>query len=247
MKVGKKRERRSIQGWTDLSDMKDLHKGAKCFICGAGPSIGFLNLEGIHDHVVIAVNSAALLMPWRDGSKERRFWVSNDVLCMRWDYFTTHVCKFNSTKLVRTSWKKYHGKIDADNFRYFAPRLVQTHPLDPTDTGLCSVSSVPTAIDLALLLGCKSIYLLGVDHRLVHGNSHFWQFWSRLKWPTRTDKGKNFRPAKAAQENVFVRNKPVFQALSCYASSMECEIYNCSIRTKLDMFPIVPLEEALGE
>ncbi len=252
MKRKVERYRNPPKGWTDLSDFKDINSGSKCFVVGAGPSLAFLDISPIHDHVVIAVNSSALLMPWnQEGDLSKRFWISNDVLCMRWDYFDTHVKTACCTKLIRTSWYKNHDQLKGHNFRYFSPRHTgvpaKTRPvkqLDPDDPGLCSVSSVPAAVDFAVLMGCKQVYLLGADHKMVHGNSHFWQFWDKSKWPQRKDKEKFFKPEKKHQVRVFDQNVRVFKALKKFASSKGTSIYNCSSRSALDLFKKIPFEEA---
>ncbi len=212
MNPTRKRQGRKLRSFTDLSDFDNAYSGQKCFIVGAGPSLISLDLLGIHEHVVISVNSSVLLMPWMLGNADKRFWVSNDVLCLRWSYFWTHVANAKCSKVVRTSWRKYEDKLLGYNFRYFAIRKSEKHPLQP-DKGLCFTSSVPTAIDFALRMGCKQIYLLGVDQKMVHGNSHFWQFWSKDKWPSRSDKSKLFRPEQKHQIKVFEHNEQVFSAL----------------------------------
>ena len=109
-------------------------------------------------------------MKWRDaGDITSRFWVSNDTLCTKWSYFWTHVLRADCTKVVRITWKKYDEDLRGYNFRYFATRKSDTE-IDSDDPGLCSQSSIPTAIDLSILLGCKQIYLLGVDNCMVNGN-----------------------------------------------------------------------------
>lgn len=240
-----KRTRRKPLGFTELSDLRDLHVNAKCFILGAGPSVGFLNLKGIEEHVVISVNSSIMLLDWSKGLSDRRYWISNDVLCMRWSYFWKQVLKGQCNKLVRTSWRKNDEQLRPHGFRYFAPRDSQSIPLNENEDGLCSVSSVPTAIDLALLLGCQSIYLLGVDQAMIHGNSHFWQFWPKEKWPQRNDKGKNFRPEQKHQMGIFDLNTSVFEALRELANRKKVSIYNCSLRSQLKVFPKLPFEQSL--
>lgn len=247
MLKGKIRQHTPVRGWTDLSDLRSKHNGEKCFVVGAGPSIGFLNLEPIQRHVVISVNSSALLMNWSSGDPSKRYWISNDRLCLRWDYFWTHVLRAKCNKIVRTSWKKYDDQIKDHGFRYFAPRKHESSVFYPDDGGLCSVSSIPTAIDLALLMGCAKIYLLGVDQRMLHGNSHFWQFWDRKKWPKRNDKGKNFRPEQKHQKKVFDQNVEVFDALKKYANSKGSIIKNCSSVSSLKVFEQISLADALGE
>lgn len=246
MNPTRKRIGRKLKSFTDLSDFRNLHSGEKCFIVGAGPSVGLLDLDGIHDHVVIAINSAALLMPWRNGDSTRRFWVSNDVLCLRWNYFWTHVAKANCTKVVRTSWRKYEDKIKGlPDFRFFERRKSESHPLDVDDPGLCYTSSVPTALDFALRMNCTQIYLLGVDQKMVHGHSHFWQLWAPEKWPIRTDKNKGFRPEQKHQIKVFGENTPVFSTLGKLAEKKSAAVYNCSNISNLKVFPQISLEQAL--
>jgi hypothetical protein len=247
MKRESKRTPRAIKSYTDLSDFADTNQGAKCFVCGAGPSLAFVDLSGIHDHVVISVNSSILRMPWdKEGDISRRFWITNDTLCMRWDYFWKTVIRSHCNKIVRTSWRRHDDKLKHHGFRYFAPRETEKSPLSDADGGLCFVSSVPTAIDLALLMGCKQIYLLGVDHRMVHGNSHFWQFWPKNKWPQRSDKTRNFRPEQSHQIAKFEENLQVFESLKELAARKGSEIHNCSSRTTIDVFEFMTLEKALS-
>lgn len=247
MQNGKVRERTPKIGWTDLSDLYDRHAGKKCFVVGAGPSIGFLNLDPIQSNVVISVNSSALLMKWDTGEPDNRYWISNDSLCLKWDYFWTSVLRAKCNKIVRTSWKKYNDQIKDHGFRYFTPRQCESPPLSDDDGGLCSVSSVPTAIDLAIRLGCDRIYLLGVDQKMLHGNSHFWQFWDRKKWPKRLDKSRNFRPEQKHQSKVFEQNVAVFTALKLYAESKSAVIKNCSPTTSLNVFSQISFADAIGE
>lgn len=244
MKKGIVRKRQKPVAWTDLSRFVGIHTNQRCFVVGASPSLAFLDISKIHYHVVIAVNSAALLMPWDHGDESKRFWLSNDALCLQWTYFYSHVLKAHCTKLVRTSWRKQDEEIRNHDFQYFAPRK-QDVIIDSNDGGLCSVSSIPTAIDFALLMGCKPIYLLGVDQRMVHGNSHFWQFWDQSKWPQRMDKERNFRPEQKHQAQVFDQNIKVFVALKHYADQQSTPIYNCSSRSRLEIFPKIAFEESL--
>lgn len=247
MEKDKSRTRREMQGWTDLSDLKDKHLGEKCFVVGAGPTVGFLKLNVIENDVIISVNSSIMLFDWSQGSDGYRYWTSNDVLCMRWDYFWKYVLRANCTKVVRTSWKKYDEQIANHGFRYFAPRKSQSSPISSEDGGLCSVSSVPTAIDLAILMGCKKIYLLGVDQKMIHGNSHFWQFWDRKKWPIRQDKQKNFRPEQKHQHRIFEENVDVFTSLRDHAAQCGAVIKNCSTASSLKVYDFITLTDALGE
>lgn len=235
------RNRPKIRFWTDLSDLYKIHNKKKCFIVGAGPSLNNLCLDKIHNDVVISVNSSSMLMPWGHGSSEKRYWVSNDSLCLYWSYFVPYVCESNCNKIVRTSWKKYDNIISKYGFRYFAPR-VKKNIVDPKDNGLFSVSSVPTSIDLAIFMGCNEIYLLGVDHCTIDGKSHFWQFWDNKKHPTL--KTKQYTPSIKQQKHMFNMNINTFKILNEYAKSQSISIKNCSRVSVLDMFEKEDLDHA---
>jgi len=233
---------------TDLSDLKNLHENEKCFVIGAGPSLYGLDSSVLEKHVVIAVNSSVVIFKWCKGEPDRRFWVSNDTLCMRWDYFWTQVLRAQCNRVVRTSWSRYDKKIEGHGFRYFRPRKSGADDgksLSASDGGLCSISSVPTSIDLAILLGCKKIFLLGVDHKMLNAKSHFWQFWPVKKWPKRKDRNRFFRPEQSHQTAVFEKNMAVYKALDIYAKENGVEIYNCTKRSVIKSFPKITLDEAL--
>lgn len=240
-----KRQPKKHKPYTDLSDLIDIHRDEKCFVLGAGPSIAFQDLSSIFDHVVISTNSSILLTPWDKGVSDRRYWISNDSLCLQWTYFWKNVIRSHCHKFVRTSWRKYDDKIFRHGFRYFAPRKVEKIPLQKLGQRLCSTSSVPTAIELAILTGCNQIYLLGIDHRMIHGNSHFWQFWPKEKWPQRKDKGKNFRPEQKHQLKVFQQNLDAYVALKELADREGREIHNCGTRSIVEAFPMLSLDDAL--
>ncbi|KKN26822.1 hypothetical protein LCGC14_0870810 [marine sediment metagenome] len=244
-----KRQSRQLAEYSDISNLKGVHQGRKCFVCAAGPSIGFLDLSDIHEHVVIAINSSILLMDWDKGEKDRRYWISNDSLCLYWNFFWRNVLRSKCQKLVRTSWKPHDEKIRGHGFRYFAPRKRERLLLSSQDGRLCSNSSLPTGIDLATLLASPgaNIFLLGADHKMVSGKSHFWQFWPKEKWPQRKDKGRNYCPEQSHQIRKFQTNKHSYIALKEYANRLGSKIYNCSTRTTISdsIFPRISLERAL--
>ncbi len=243
MKKGQERKSRDLKPYYDLSHLKGAHEGRTCIVLGAGPSVAFLNLKNVDNHVVISVNSSILLLDWDKGDPADRYWISNDVLCMQWDYFWKNVVKSKCNKIVRTSWKEHSNKLMKYDFRFFGPRDSEKSPLTNDGDKLCSVSSIPTAIDLAILTGCKDIYVLGADHRMMHGNSHFWQFWPKARWPQRTTKGKNYRPEQSHQIRKFQENFLTYESLQELADREDANIYNGSHSSTIEVFQKVPLSE----
>lgn len=230
---------------SDIKQFKDIHLGNKAFVCGAGVTIGTMDLTGIHEYPVVCVNSSVLLMPWSEpGDTLKRFWVSTDSLCMQWDYFWNKVMKWECTRVVRNSWARNSSELKSAEMHYYVPRR-PTAELCPNETGLMAGSSILSAIDLTLLMGCKQVFVLGVDHRMINGNSHFWQLWPKKSRPLRQGKPGNYMPCQRQQTRVFKSNHKNFDILAKYGRALGAEIYNCSTASEVKAFPYMSLEDAL--
>lgn len=185
-------------------------------------------------------------MPWEiPGDPLSRFWVSTDYLCSQWSYFHSCVMKYDCTRIVRNSWAKSSEEIGKSNqFSFFVPR--KHHDIaDPNEDALFGGSSILSAIDFALKLGCKQVYLLGVDHRNLHGNSHFWQFWPKKYRPKRESKSGDYQPCQRQQKRVFGSNMKVFAVLEKYSKKIGARIYNCSSLSDITVFEKITLSQAL--
>jgi|19_taG_2_1085344.scaffolds.fasta_scaffold01444_5 sulfur carrier protein ThiS len=228
---------------------KGKHAGSTAFVCGAGTSLNDVlkdvNYKKIYDHVVISVNSNILSHEWDKESSDRHFWISNDSAVLHWDYWNL-VKKSKCNKLVRNSWEKYYDAIPPE-FVIFRPRKNDKEEIKGDD-GLCFTSSIPSAIDLAIQMGCKKIYLLGVDHYfLPNGKSHFWELWPIDKQPVSTQfRLPASRPAPLGmQKRVFKDNQIVYSNLSEWAEKSGVKIYNCSKRSAVKIFDKVDFAEII--
>jgi hypothetical protein len=240
------RARKPLPKVCNTEQFRNIHEGKKCFVCGAGTSIGHLDLTGIHEYPVVAVNSSALLMPWdQPGEITSRFWVSTDLLCMQWDYFWNKVAKFECVRLVRNSWSRNTGDLKNLPMHYYSPRRSTQTP-DWNGDGLMAGSSILSATDLALLMGCKQVILLGVDHRMVNGHSHFWQNWPVKDRPKREGKPGNFMPCQRQQSRVFKSNYRSFEVIRKYSEALGAKIYNCSTVSTIETFDKISLDDALA-
>jgi hypothetical protein len=225
------------------TELIDKHKGEVAFILGAGPSLYDLckshHFFDILDDVVISVNSAFMPLAKFELDPEKHYWVSNDTLCRRWSYWKD-VEKSSCMKVVRDSWSKY--KKVMTNTLYFSPRPTSEGVVNPKDTGLCYCSSIPTSIDLAIQMGCKKIFLFGVDHNDSSGRHHFWQLlYDRKNRPTAN---ANIYDSWRKQQKVFEFNKQALKALRKFADSKRVEIYNCSNMSKVNSFDRISIDYA---
>jgi hypothetical protein len=221
-----------VKDYKELCDFSD--KGSIA-IFGAGPSLYDFVISNYYNNLifnypVISVNSSIMITPWRTGSTKNRYWISNDSLCRRWSWWK-RVLDSHCHKIVRDSWKKYESELK--NFYVFSPRPTSEGEINPGDKGLCYTSSIPSAIDFALQIGYKKIFLFGVDQCLDEEKKyhHFWQFFPKEKQP------KQIKPAQGSwdsQKKVFEYNNLAYKALSKFAGYKQAEIYNVSYMSKDD-------------
>jgi len=214
----------------------DKHKGENCFIYGAGPSL-YHHMQSkffksLYKYgIVIVVNSAII------AEKEPSFWISCDHLATNWTWWED-VKKSKCIKLVRSSWLKY--KDNQDGFFYFKPRPTSEDLISPEDEGLCYCCSVSSSIDFSLQMGCKKIFVLGLDHKSIDGKHHFWQFFDRKKQP------RQLRPAQAkweVQKSVFPIHMKAYEALEKFSQYKKSKIYNCNPESKVNCFERIKMED----
>jgi len=221
-------------------ELIDTYIDETCFILGAGTSLyeqsSLPSFAKIFDHVVISVNAGIILCPWKDGEPNKRFWISNDASVRHWSFWPK-VKSSKANRVVRNSWEKYYEEIK--DFYFFPPRPSKEDVMNPGDEGLAYCSSVPSALDLAIQMGCKRIYLLGVDHYIVGGKMYFWQYWPKNKQPVGP-----FTSLKV-QNNIFDINMSAFRALNIFAKNKNVEVFNCSLQSKVDAFKKINLETIL--
>lgn len=232
--------RNNIKELIDYSVLRGKHKGETAFVVGSGTSVADLDLSGIHNHVVVTVNAGILLMPsyWQEGTSEKRYWLSNDMNCLQWDWWPL-VQSAQATRLVRDCWHKYFSQIP--DLYQFSPRSSDYH-INIEENGLASCSSIPTAIDLALQMGCSKVYLLGVDQYQKGNASYFWQVWNG-RVPRRIDGGKE--TLWRHQTRLFDDNNKAYPELVRFAHSLGAEIVNCNPQSCVDAFSKIAYEEII--
>lgn len=215
-------------------ELINKHKGEDCFILAAGPTLydvfykeykDYIDL--FRDKVVISVNASIIAcvehLDWM-GDGDNRYWISDDSLTTRWSWWKL-VEQSKCTKIVRNSWLKQKHYGDIDGFLHFSARPTPEDVINKDDVGLSYCSSAPSAIDLAIQMGCKNIYLLGLDHAKRDGKVYFWEYFSKVRHP------KQFKPGKPpwhVQKDMYKVNAMAYEALDKFAEEKGSQIYNCS-------------------
>jgi len=212
-------------------DLIGTHPGECAFVVGAGTSLYPISKRkdfyDICKHVVISVNSSIILFPWESGLEDKRYWISTDSAVRGWTYWKK-VKRCKAHRLVRTSWKKHYWEIPT--FYCYPPRPTKEDVVIPGDKGLAYCGSTVGGIDLAIQMGCKKIFLLGIDNYFKGGKTHFWQFWDRKDQP------KGFVQPRTQQKSLFDFTQNVMKALNKYAEHEGAKIYNVSADSEVKAF-----------
>ena len=227
-------------------------KNISAFILGAGPSLYHIlyncsqkDINKVSQNVVITTNSSILAgvnkLGWKKGDINNRYWISNDSLAMRWTWWQD-VKESKCIKIVRNSWEKY--KKDLDGFLFFKPRSTSEGVIDYEEKFLCYCSSIPSSLDLALQMGIKKIFLIGVDQDIDNGKHHFWQFFDKKNQP------RQLKPAQGTweqQKQSFVFNNMAYKALLDFSKYKNATIYNCNLNNKVGIFKNIEFSKCISK
>ena len=219
----------------DLSYLDNIHQGRRCFICCTGPSLGEITTEQwaeIDKDITIGVNTIAATHP------------KTDYLVIIEDF--TPLMAFVSmseakTKLVweqhanhRECFKEYKQFRIHDSKPYFAPSI---------NEGMVILGTVAcTAINLAYIMGCNPIILLGVD---FNNQAHAVPLpgddpekWYELAKPGRL--GSKFEQPHQRRGVTELRNTAEF----CEEKGVK--VYNANLNSYIESFEKKPLETILS-
>ena len=163
------------QGYEFIDDLRGKHTGKRCFILATGPSLIKEDVERLNGEITIAVNS---------------FYKLFDSSTFRPSYYMVLDPDVQNTVLLNNkypieSWAKnaiFMNSISEERLPsvYYLPYCYQNHWFKVLDIGFNHGKNLKftedilygiydkytvtnAAIDMAIHMGCKEIYLLGVD------------------------------------------------------------------------------------
>lgn len=228
-----------------LSIFKDKYKDKRCFIIGNGPSLSIEDLEKLKDEFTFAFNRIYYIFDkttWRPS-----FYISEDIKIL--ENSKNEINTLNLPYKFIPDIAKFDYNINIDNAIYFKQIMELNKDRTPKFTNDISKwigwgSTVTyTAIQIAIYMGFKEIYLLGIDHnfrvtqnnegKIIIDNSVKDYFCDEYN----KDKEKLYIP------NVENTTLSYITAKKYCDESGKCKIYNATRGGKLEVFERVDFDK----
>lgn len=187
--------------WTrnyDLSKIRNAHAGRSALVMGSGPSLRYLGdrnrlvpwtcgntrfmlpdttqRDRAKNHVTISVNEAILKVPDSD------YYITGDARmpnCVHWLVVVSGSdCRvlMPSFGLARENY--YRGGITPNRLFMYQRRdnAADWRVSCNSETLLGELNSMQAGVNLAVILGCTPIYVIGCEQRLECERKYFWEF-----------------------------------------------------------------------
>jgi hypothetical protein len=230
-----------------LNTIRNTHLGKRCFIIGNGPSLKTEDLDRLVNEYTFASNKIYLAFDqtiWRP-----TFYSVEDVLVAK-NNAERIAALTESTKIFPHHMLKYIPRQHNHFYTRWLPpkdnRSSERHFSTDLAVGLCWGSTVTYSLmQMAVHMGFKEIYLLGIDHSYVE---------SKVKENNvlvSSGEVNHFhpdyrKPGEKWHLPVLDRLECSYQYAASFCDSIGVKVYNASRRTELRAFPRVSFDEILG-
>jgi hypothetical protein len=158
-----------------LQDLKDRHKGKSVWVCGSGPSMGWVTPKFFEGKTVVAINEVGFVFGLEDFYTATNYSshhpvIANNVAANPNRIFVTPDMNLEASDMTAT----HVGSGNHITFRPHAPfwRPATDWPTDP-DVLITGGTSAHIAMHLACYMGASQVNLVGVDLGLVDGQENF--------------------------------------------------------------------------
>ncbi|MFP4355604.1 MAG: class I SAM-dependent methyltransferase [Phycisphaerae bacterium] len=225
---------------SELASLKDKHKGQRCFIIGNGPSLNLTDLDLIAGEQTIAMNRISLLYDRTSWRPSYYVYMSDNVDNPNWgepwqQSVTQAVACPQTTSFI---WRRYaHAVHEPGNVIWLDSITEQQIGTDGTFSTNAAqyISKTGTtmnaALQLAFHLGFDPVIILGADLNWVTSGS------DAKSDPNHFDPNYSARIPDGERERA--RMRETHQRVREIFRSHGREIYNATISTFLDTYPLV--------
>ena len=232
-----------------LRSLHNIHKEERCFVIGNGPSLRAEDLDKLqaNNEITFAFNRIYHIFPhtnWRPS-----YYISQDDKMLRGCVREVDAIP-SKIKFIPTEFKWYYGiKVkDASYFHLQNPMEGELSLFsDRIDRCIYNSNTVViSAIQIAIFMGIKEIYLIGVDH-------HFHTSINSTGEIIVDEKAKDYFSDEYNKDksNLYIPNidksTQDFMAIKAYSEKRCVTINNATRGGALEVFPRVSFDSLFGE
>lgn len=233
------------QNAASLKKLKNKHLNMRCFIIGNGPSLNVSDLEKLKNEITFAFNRIYYIFDKTDW-RPTYYCSEDDKTIFKSIDEITNLKIENKFFPVNFPWDyKIHFK-NANYYLFkYGDRMIE--PKFSEDIVKCIYwgnTVAYTAIQIAVYMGIKEIYLLGVDHnfrKMINDKGEI--------IIDKTAKDYFSEKYNADNEDLYIPNVEVstraFTAARKYVDDQDIKIYNATRGGKLEVFERVDFDKII--
>jgi hypothetical protein len=227
-----------------LRALKGIHNNKRCFIIGNGPSLAIHDLDILLKRKEISFAFNRIYHIFDQTSWRPTYYISQDQKMLSGCYRDVER-RVTGKKFIPAEMKWYDGiNMSGVNYFHIINSNKDNKPLFSDNIAKYVVNSktvVFTAIQFAVYMGMKEIYLMGVDH---HFHTSINSQGEIVVDPTAKDYFSD--DYNRDRENLYIPNTDLstltYVAAKEYADTHGIEIYNATRGGKLEVFPRVDFD-----
>ena len=250
-------------------NLKNKHKGEKCFILGSGPSIKDEDLKPLKNEIVFALNNFYVHDDFSEimsGDVEKYYMTApihppqTETEWKEWfSDMENNMPKYvnlifgisnqiNTAKRILDHYnlfehnQKYwfYGGININDYYNFKQRDIDITRM----TWKADTISIYSLI-FALYMGFSEIYLLGMDHNYICNNESNYRFYQKGIHQNNEDE-RTIKDASRTKHLSFGMYK-IFHQYELLSNNSNAKIYNISKNSLLDVFKYVTFKDVIKD
>lgn len=233
-----------------MAKIHNTHLGESCFVIGNGPSLTAEDLTTLHERGIasFAVNRIFRIFPqtpWRP-----TYYVSTDHVLIR-DMLDDVNRMPVRDKFIPLQNKYYHNIVVKDAHYFFRNDFRERDQadgfsLDCTDQVNIRGTVTIACIQLAMHMGYRHIYLLGVDHNFDKVITESGEVIIDTSVKNYFCEGYDDDVANEVVHNLGVTTKSYYDVKK-FCDKNGVLVYNATRKTKLEVFPKINFETAIQD
>lgn len=217
---------KSVQTFSAIKQYCNIHDGQRCFIVSTGPSLRLEDIQKLKNEYTFSMNSVVKLFDQTDWRPT--YYVIQDLrtyqLLANEPDFQNIRNKFIGDSIIQKKIKPLI--IDHDAIRFPLMRTVHAKFSDDVFSIVYEASVTYSALQIAVYMGFKEIYLIGCDCDYSGPQKHF------------ADYGRD-----GSSYDPTTNMKLGFQAAKEYCDTHGIKIYNATRGGKLEIFERVNFDD----